>query len=104
MIEEFYKKKLIRDFLSLFSETKWKELLILIAEYGIILLKRNYNIASISLDDISTIIDDLKEEDKKIFKKIQKNLEMKNLQTSCHLLESSCNLHFIKNSRFKRVQ
>lgn len=80
MIEEFYKKKLIRDFLSLFSETKWKELLYLIAEYGIILLKRNYNVASLSLDDLLNIIDDLKEEDQKILKQKLKKLELKNIQ------------------------
>jgi len=82
MIEEFYKKKIIRDFLSLFTESKWKELLFLIAEYGIIVLKRNHNIAALSINDLSNIIDDLKEEDLKSQKRLQKKLEGKSLQTS----------------------
>lgn len=89
MIEEFYKKKLIRDFLSLFSETKWKELLYLIAEYGIILLKRNYNVASLSLDDLLNIIDDLKEEDQKILKQKLKKLELKNIHHNNNINSST---------------
>jgi len=82
MIEEFYKKKVIRDFLSLFNDTKWKELLFLIAEYGIIILKRNHNIAALSIDDLSNIIDELKEADQKNQKKLNKKLEGKSLQSS----------------------
>jgi hypothetical protein len=73
MIEQFYKKKLIRDFISLFTETKWEEVLIFLAEYGVISLKRNFNIASLSLEDLSSIIEDLKDEDKKNAKKLTKN-------------------------------
>ena len=73
MIEQFYKKKLIRDFISLFTETKWEEVLIFLAEYGVISLKRNFNIASLSLEDLSSIIEDLKDEDKKYAKKLTKN-------------------------------
>jgi N-methylhydantoinase A/oxoprolinase/acetone carboxylase beta subunit len=76
MIEEFYKKKVIRDFLSLFSETKWKELIFLCLEYGIILLKRNYNVASLSLDDLNNIMDDLKEEENKRIKQNLKKFEL----------------------------
>jgi len=75
MIEELYKKKIIRDFLSLFSESKWKELLFLSIEYGIILLKRNYNVASLSLDDLNTILDDLKEEETKRLRQNMKKYE-----------------------------
>jgi len=75
MIEEFYKRKIIRDFLSLFSENKWKELLFLLVEYGVIHLKRNINVASMSLDDFNTIVDDLKEEENKRLKKNMKKLE-----------------------------
>lgn len=82
MIEEFYKKKVIRDFLSLFTQSKWKELLFLIAEYGVIILKRNHNIAALSIDDLSNIIDELKEEDHKNQKKLNKKLEGKSLQIS----------------------
>ncbi len=65
MIEEFYKKKIIRDFLSLFSESKWKQLLFLLVEYGILQLRKDYNVASMSLEDIHSIIDDLKEQENK---------------------------------------
>ena len=37
--KEFYKKKIIRDFLTLFSESKWKNLCILCMEYGVLMLK-----------------------------------------------------------------
>jgi hypothetical protein len=75
MIEEFYKRKLIRDFLSLFSETKWKELLFHLVEYAIIMLKRNHNIATLSLEDIIAILDDLKEEDTRRFRQNMRTLE-----------------------------
>ncbi len=102
MIEEFYKKKLIRDFLSLFTQAKWKELLFLIAEYGVIMLKRNYNIATLSLDDISNILDELKEEDLKNQKKFQKKLEGKILQISYN--DSNSNIIYLnfKNNSSKR--
>jgi hypothetical protein len=74
MIEEFYKRKIIRDFLSLFSETKWKELLFHLVEYAIIMLKRNYNVASLSLDDIIAILDDLKEEETRRFRQNMREL------------------------------
>lgn len=68
-MEEFYKKKIIRDFLSLFSESKWKNLCILCIEYGILQLKKNYQISSLSMDDIEQFVDDLIEEDAKKQKK-----------------------------------
>ena len=68
-MEEFYKKKVIRDFLSLFSESKWKNLCILCLEYGILQLKKNYQISSLSMEDIDQFVDDLIEEDAKKQKK-----------------------------------
>lgn len=75
MIEELYKKKIIRDFLSLFSESKWKELIFLSVEYGIILLKQKYNVASLSLDDLNNIVDEIKEEENKRMRKNLKKYE-----------------------------
>ena len=60
MIEQLYKKKIIRDFLSLFTENKWKTLISSILEYGILKLKKNYNIASLTADDILNLIEDVK--------------------------------------------
>ncbi len=75
MIEEFYKKKIIRDFLSLFSESKWKELLFLLVEYGILKLRKNHNVASLSIDDLNNIIDDLKEEENKRLRKTNQKFD-----------------------------
>jgi hypothetical protein len=75
MIDEFFKKKIIRDFLSLFSESKCKELIFLLLEYGIIEMRKNYNVASLSLDDINNIVDELKEEETKRMKQNLKKLE-----------------------------
>ena len=71
-MEEFYKKKIIRDFLTLFSESKWKNLCILCMEYGILTLKQKYQISSLSMEDIEEFVNDLIEEESK---KNQKNLK-----------------------------
>ena len=56
MIEHLYKKKVIRDFLSLFIESKWKPLITSILEYGILNLKKTVNIASLSAEELLTFI------------------------------------------------
>ena len=71
-MEEFYKKKIIRDFLTLFSESKWKNLCILCMEYGILMLKQKYQVSSLSMEDIEEFVNDLIEEETK---KNQKNLK-----------------------------
>ena len=71
-MEEFYKKKIIRDFLTLFSESKWKNLCILCMEYGILMLKQKYQVSSLSMEDIEEFVNDLIEEETK---NNQKNLK-----------------------------
>ena len=71
-MEEFYKNKIIRNFLTLFSESKWKNLCILCMEYGVLTLKTKYQISSLSMEDIEEFVNDLIEEEKK---KNQKNLK-----------------------------
>ena len=71
-MEDFYKKKIIRDFLTLFSESKWKNLCILCMEYGVLTLKQKYQISSLSMEDIEEFVNDLIEEESK---KNQKNLK-----------------------------
>ncbi len=71
-MEEFYKKKIIRDFLTLFSESKWKNLCILCMEYGVLMLKQKYQVSSLSMEDIEEFVNDLIEEESK---KNQKNLK-----------------------------
>ena len=61
MIEDLLKRKIIRQFLSLFSESKWKLLIPLTLEYGIVNLRKEANLASISLEDISILIETTKE-------------------------------------------
>ena len=56
MIEFLYKRKIIRDFLSLFSDAKWKQLIISTLEYGILQLKSTNNLASLSLEDIVNLV------------------------------------------------
>ncbi len=56
MIDQLYKKKIIRDFLSLFSDNKWNQLISITLEYGILMLKSNYNLASLSVDDINNFV------------------------------------------------
>ena len=56
MIDQLYKRKIIRDFLSLFSDNKWNSLISVTLEYGILMLKSKLNLASLSIDDISNIV------------------------------------------------
>ena len=83
-MEEFYKKKVIRDFLSLFSESKWKNLCILCLEYGILTLKKNYQISSLSMEDIDQFVDDLIEEDAKKQKKNLRKFDITKQNNSNH--------------------
>ena len=89
-MEEFYKKKIIRDFLTLFSESKWKNLCILCMEYGILMLKQKYQISSLSMEDIEEFVNDLIEEESK---KNQKNL--KKLRKE---IVTNTNFNYISNS------
>ena len=73
-MEEFYKKKIIRDFLSLFSESKWKNLSILLIEYAILTLRKNYQVSSLSLEDIEELVNDMIEEEERNKKKNLKKL------------------------------
>ena len=56
MIELLYKRKIIRDFLSLFSDAKWKQIITATLEYGILQLKANGSLASMSLEDIISLV------------------------------------------------
>ena len=71
-MEEFYKNKIIRNFLTLFSESKWKNLCILCMEYGVLTLKTKYQVSSLSMEDIEEFVNDLVEQEKI---KNQKNLK-----------------------------
>ena len=60
MIANFFKVKIIRNFLSLYKEECWEKLICNMAEYGIILLKKKKNISSMSSDDIINFVEDFK--------------------------------------------
>ena len=92
-MEEFYKKKVIRDFLALFSESKWKNLCVLCIEYGILILKKNYQVSSLSMDDIEQFVDDLIQEDAR---KTKKNLKKFDIG---HKLQSDVSITSNTNSR-----
>ena len=92
-MEEFYKKKVIRDFLTLFSESKWKNLCVLCIEYGILILKKNYQVSSLSMDDIEQFVDDLIQEDAR---KTKKNLKKFDIG---HKLQSDVSITSNTNSR-----
>ncbi len=62
MIEMLYKKKIIRDFLSLFTENYWKQLIVSIVEYGIINFKKHHNIAALTPEEIIQVVEILKKE------------------------------------------
>lgn len=73
MMEILYKKKVIRDFLSLYNEKYWTQLVSHVLEYGIILFKKKYTISALSPDDIYQIVENFKKDeniyDKKPLKK-----------------------------------
>lgn len=60
MMETLYKKKVIRDFLSLYTDNYWIQLVSHLLEYGIILFKKKNNISSMSPDDIFQTIEKFK--------------------------------------------
>jgi hypothetical protein len=101
MKELLYKKKIIRDFLSLFTENHWNQLITSLLEYAIINFKKHHSVASLSPEDIVNIVETLKKEenlsekkkinlsrsrskDEKLFKKTNTlvNKKMVNLKTS----------------------
>ena len=77
-MEILYKKKIIRDFLSLYKENFWIPLISHICEYGIILFKKKYLISSLNPQDIFKIIENFKIEEKIYDKKTKINLTRDN--------------------------
>ena len=63
MLEKLYKKKVIRSFLSLYSEKYWTQLVSHILEYGIILFKKKYTVSALSPEDICQIVESLKKDE-----------------------------------------
>ena len=63
MLEKLYKKKVIRSFLSLYSEKYWTQLVSHILEYGIILFKKKYTVSALSPEDICQIVEGLKKDE-----------------------------------------
>ena len=77
MIEVLYKKKIIRDFLSLFTENYWKQLIGYMLEYSIITFKKHHNIASLTPEDIMGIIDKMKKDENLFTFDILQNIRAK---------------------------
>ena len=79
MIEVFYKKKLIRDILSLYDKTKWQALLSSLIEYGILnLIKNNINYKTLSSEDIIDLVESIKKKMNLDDRKIQKTQKINN--------------------------
>jgi len=90
MIELLYKKKIIRDFLSLFTENHWKQLISSLVEFGIINLKKQHKITSLTAEEIIQIVENLKQRENlieikpkmTINKILNKNASQKGANTS----------------------
>jgi hypothetical protein len=89
MIEVLYKKKIIRDFLSLFTENYWKQLIGYMLEYGIITFKKHHNIASMSPEDITQIIDKMKRDENLEEKKMTNLLVSRSISKDKNVLVKS---------------
>ena len=84
MLGQLFKRRIIRDFLSLFSESYWKELIALLLEYGIIEFNKNYKISTLTPEDIINNIEKIKKEENIKLKKntdtrvksLEKNIKM----------------------------
>lgn len=86
MIEILYKKKLIRDFLSLFNQDKWRNIVVCLVEYSIIMMKRsNINISILSYEDLINLVEQYKIE----MKIIDKPVLSKNNFKGCKSLSNS---------------
>jgi len=60
MLELLCKKKTIRDFLSLFTENYWKQLITSMLEYGIIIFSKHHKVATLIPEDLIAIVEKLK--------------------------------------------
>jgi hypothetical protein len=60
MIDSLYKKKIIRDFLSLFTENHWKSLIACLVEYAILRFKKEFNIVSMTAEEVISVIENIK--------------------------------------------
>ena len=61
MIDYLLTKRTIKDFLLLHNEKNWKHLISSTLEYGIESLKKDFNIVSISVNDIVSLLTNLKQ-------------------------------------------
>jgi hypothetical protein len=89
MIEVLYKKKVIRDFLSLFTENYWKQLIGYLLEYGIIVFKKHHNINSMSPEDITQIIDKMKRDENLEEKKMTNLLKSRSISKDKSVITKS---------------
>ena len=60
MLEACLRSKVIRDFLNLYKQTRWKKLIPSLIEIAILNLNSSFNTLFFSEEDIHNIIEDLK--------------------------------------------
>ena len=58
--EKLFRRKIIRELFSNYTENKWNSLLRIILEIGIVILQKNFNITKLTLDNIENILSILK--------------------------------------------
>ena len=110
-MEILYKKKVIRDFLSLYNENTWIPLITHICEYGIILFKKKYTIASLNPQDIYRIIENFKVDEHIYDKKMKLNstrdnsfTKRKNIHHTKSKSTNNGNKSFSSNKRLSSVK
>ena len=96
-MEILYKKKVIRDFLSLYIESSWMQLISHLLEYGIILFKKKYTISALSPEDIYKIVEDFKKE-----QHIFDNKKTNNNNNNNNKIMPTSNKNFSTNSNRKK--
>lgn len=55
-LEKLLRRKVIKDFLSSYSEGKWESLIQTTLEIGLVYLEKNYNISKLSLENLQNIL------------------------------------------------
>ena len=110
-MEILYKKKVIRDFLSLYSESSWTQLVSHILEYGIILFKKKFNVAALSPEDIYKIVENFKNDEHIYDKKsnvkkigIKNTSKNKNNHDSYHSTSRKNSISATKNKKFNTIK
>ena len=98
-VQYFYKKKIIRDFITLYSKTTWRQLIGSLLEYAILIMKKNnidYNI--LSAEEIISMVDQLKVDMSYLERKTVKRSDSKSSNIKNSLSKNSLKSSKISNN------